>query len=85
MTKKEKYDVITKVLSQIESGEDLFICPAIEFIIGGDKLAHKYIPELLEYKPKDKKPAYTWWRTDPDGKNERIRVLKELQNRFKNN
>lgn len=85
MDNQEKYKVVTRALALIESDECVFICPTIENILCLTKGAYKAIPELLEYKPVDKKPHYAWWMCDEYGKSERIRVLKELQNRFKNN
>lgn len=84
MDNKEKYDVIAKTLEKIESGECVFICTTIENILDVTS-AVKTIPELLDYKPVGKKPSYAWWNGDEPGKQERIRVLKELQHRFINN
>jgi hypothetical protein len=85
MDNQQKYKVVTRALGMIESGECVFICPTIENILVITKWAYKVIPELLEYKPVDKKPHYAWWPCDENGKQERIRVLKELQHRFINN
>ena len=84
MDNKEKYITITKVLKKIESGECIFICPTVELVLNVPN-AIKSIPELLDYKPDDRKPHYAWWYGDEEGKQQRIKVLKELQHKFKNN
>lgn len=85
LTNKEKYELISKALKSIETDKTIFICTTLEGILGVNvNEMFKIIPELLEYKPIDKKPKFTWWLNDEQGKNERIRVLKELQKRFLN-
>lgn len=84
MNNQEKYEVITRTLEKIESGECVFICTTIENMLDV-KSAVKTIPELLGYKPVESKIHQPWWMCDPHGKSERIRVLKQLQNRFINN
>ena len=83
LTNKEKYEVVSKALKSIETGKTIFICTTLEVILSvGVNEMFKMIPELLEYKPEDKKSKYTWWLNDENGKNERIKVLKELQKHF---
>ena len=80
-----KYDLITLALSNISNGKSKFICPTIENILGvGAGKAFKFIPELLEYKPKEvMSPASAWFLCDDEGRQNRIEILQALQERLK--
>ncbi len=84
MTNKEKYGIVTQALSSIESNKQSFICNAIESSSDTGLSVFKLIPELLEYKPEDKHKSSPWWNTKEDGMKIRIKILTELQLRFKN-
>ncbi len=84
MIDEEKYNIVTNALYLIESNKQSFICNAIESSSDTGLSVFKLIPELLEYKPEDKHKSSPWWNTKEDGMKIRIKVLKELQLRFKN-
>lgn len=80
-----KYDMITLVLNNITNGKSKFICPTFENILGvGAGKALRFIPELLEYKPKEViSPTSAWFLCNDEGRQKRIEILQALQERFK--
>lgn len=75
MTKKE---IFQKALRIIESGENLFMCNALELASGVNIIAHKQFPEILEFKPGGVGKSSPWFPTTMEGKQKRIEILKEL-------
>lgn len=69
-----------------ESDSIHFICVAIEAVTkysaDGYK-AYEIIPEILEYKPKDRCSNSHWFPVDEHGMNFRKEILEELIQRFK--
>lgn len=84
MTKEDKVKVLELALEILENKHQIkasFICVAVESAaselgLRNDENAIKLIPELLKYKPDDKKSNYTWFPVEEREK--RIDILKEI-------
>lgn len=72
----ERLEILKNVLEGLETEKYNFICNAIFFISGEE--ATKLFPELLNFKPEDKKLHRTWWEFDKVGRQQRIYVIKQL-------
>lgn len=96
VSREKKLELCKKAYDRIfnYSGPDVykiqFICVAIETFLPHyeDKKkevkAYQAIPELLEYKPKDRKPNNHWFTIDEEGMEKRKSILLELIKRFEN-
>lgn len=78
----ERIEVLRKVLKGLNEGYFTFLCNAIFGISG--KEATILFPELLEYKPADKKLHRAWWDYNVEGRMQRIKVVKELIKKLEN-
>ena len=84
MTKEDKVKVLELALEILENKHQIkasFICVAVESAASelgchNGKNATELIPELLKYKPDDKKSNYTWFPVEEREK--RINILKEI-------
>jgi hypothetical protein len=93
LSKEEKLSICRNTYNRIFNipSDDLrhcsFICVAIEAELPYEWTekkvkAHMVIPELLDYKPSDRKPNNHWFTIDEDGMNKRKEILLDLIKRF---
>lgn len=83
LTASEKIEVLERVIVYLQRGEVFYICHGIELVmagieerayITGNDSMHRYIPELLKYKPENL-CNNVWFRSGDIGS--RIHVIRE--------
>ena len=81
-----RYILYSKAIKSIKENHTMFICTTIIHILKLEKGVNVFelLPELLEYKPEPTRTRNCWWLSDEYGKNERLRVLTELRDRYEN-
>lgn len=90
LTNVDIYVAITKAIEIIETDRNYYMCNALELAFYDDFKSyesikiHKFIPELINYKPSNKAKTGAWFPNDDEGKARRIDILTELQNLYNN-
>jgi len=78
MTDEKRIEILKKAKEKFVDGWTGFICVTLYHLLEAKSLKEvfKIFPELLKYKPKNKRKNQSWW--DGEDRKSRIKVLNSM-------